>query len=83
MPYQPGDVVVVDGRASVQFADDRAIVLRIVRVPDWETYHGWCWLTGYVLDRRGDAVERRDVFVQPAGLRLAGKRPAGRRPAQP
>ncbi|MGW4464087.1 hypothetical protein [Micromonospora sp. NPDC004704] len=34
------------------------------------TYDGWAWITGYVLDRKGTAVERRELFVQPAGVQL-------------
>ncbi|MEV4756014.1 hypothetical protein AB0J86_13000 [Micromonospora sp. NPDC049559] len=67
---KPGDTIIVDGRASVQFAGDRALLFRVVSVPDWATYHGWCWLVGYVLDRTGQAVERRQIFVQTDGLRL-------------
>lgn len=67
---KPGDVLLLDGRASVQFAGDRALVLRVIQVSERPTYHGWCWLTGYALDRAGDAVGRREVFVQLAGLRL-------------
>lgn len=64
-----GDVLVVGAEASVQFAGDRAIVLRVVSVCRKPTYHGWCWLTGYVLNRSGEAVDRREVFVRTAGLR--------------
>lgn len=69
MEIKPGDVLYVAGEASVQFRR-RPIVLRVIRVrTEWQTYHGWVWLDGYSLDRRGDAVERRRVFVQRAGLR--------------
>lgn len=68
---RPGDVVLIDGRASVQFAGGRTIVLRIISIDDRPTYHGWVWLTGYVLDKRGKATDRRVVFVQVAGLRFA------------
>jgi hypothetical protein len=80
MVPQPGDLVIVGRRASVQFGGDRAIILRVTRVHDWPTYDGWVWLGGYVLDRRGEAVDRRDVFVQHAGLRSV---PAARRGATP
>lgn len=66
---RPGEILVVGAEASVQFAGDRAIVLRVVSVCRKPTYHGWCWLTGYVLNRRGEAVDRREVFVRTAGLR--------------
>ncbi|MFY1673368.1 hypothetical protein ACN27G_25955 [Plantactinospora sp. WMMB334] len=64
-----GDLVRIDGRASVQFAGDRALLLRVLRVDRRPTYYGWCWLTGYVLNRNGEATERREVYVQVAGLR--------------
>jgi hypothetical protein len=73
----PGDLLVVDGRASVQFAGDRALTFRVVSVSDQPTYAGWVWLTGYVLDRRGEATVKREIYVQLAGLRRA---PARRTP---
>jgi hypothetical protein len=75
----PGDLLIVDGRASVQFAGDRALTFRVVSVSAQPTYPGWVWLTGYVIDRRGEATAKREVYVQLAGLRSA---PAGP-PAQP
>jgi hypothetical protein len=66
---EPGDVLLVGAAASVQFGGDRALVLRVISVSRKPTYHGWCWLTGYVLDRRGQAVDKREIFVQLAGLR--------------
>ncbi|GAB3362758.1 hypothetical protein GCM10027452_26880 [Micromonospora halotolerans] len=66
---EPGDLLRIDGRASVQFAGDRALTFRVVSVCPRPTYAGWVWLTGYVLDRRGQAIDRREVFVQLAGLR--------------
>ncbi|MGC4808318.1 hypothetical protein ACLQ2V_25170 [Micromonospora sp. DT233] len=63
-----GDVVEVTRAASVQFVS-RPFVARVIRVrDDLVTYHGWCWLDVYQLDAKGDAVERRTIFVQPAGL---------------
>ncbi|MET7749025.1 hypothetical protein [Micromonospora sp. NPDC005367] len=67
----PGDLLVIDGRASVQFAGDRALTFRVVSMSNQPTYHGWIWLTGYVLDRRGEATAKREVYVQLAGLRSA------------
>ncbi|MBO4210231.1 hypothetical protein GSF22_30190 [Micromonospora echinofusca] len=66
---RPGDVVLVDGRASVQFAGARGFLFRVISVSDQPTYHGWAWLTGYLLDRTGQATGKREIFVQPAGLR--------------
>ncbi|MEV4770561.1 hypothetical protein [Micromonospora humida] len=86
---RPGDLLIVDRAASVQFTGERALRLRVVSVSDRPTYDGWVWLTGYVLDRRGEATAKREVFVRLAGLRPAPatppaqvrKRPAGARPA--
>ncbi|MGC4808396.1 hypothetical protein [Micromonospora sp. DT233] len=64
---RPGDVLHVTRAASVQFA--RPIMFRVIRVHDWPTYDGWVWLNGYELDAAGDAVDRRSIFVQVAGLR--------------
>jgi hypothetical protein len=66
---QPGDLLVVDGRASVQFAGDRALLLRVTTVSQAPTYHGWTWLTGYVVDQSGRATDKREIYVQLAGLR--------------
>lgn len=68
----PGDLLVIDDRASVQFAGDRALTFRVVSVSDQPTYEGWIWLTGYVLNRRGNATARREVYVQLAGLTSHG-----------
>ncbi|WSR60096.1 hypothetical protein OG400_24410 [Micromonospora ureilytica] len=69
----PGDLLVIDGRASVQFAGDRALTFRVVSVCDRPTYEGWIWLTGYVLNRRGNATAKREVYVQLAGLTASGQ----------
>ncbi|MFF3857079.1 hypothetical protein [Micromonospora sp. NPDC002575] len=64
-----GDGVHVTRAASVQFVS-RPIVARVIRVrDDLITYDGWCWLDVYQLDARGDATERRTIFVRPDGLR--------------
>jgi hypothetical protein len=65
---QPGDVLYVGGAASVQFQGDRALVFRVIRVDPQVTYAGWLWIDGYVLDRAGDAIERRVIFVRREGL---------------
>ncbi len=65
---RPGDVVLLTGRASVQFAAGRAIAFRVIRVDSRPTYSGWAWLTGYELDRHGAALRKREVFVQVDGL---------------
>ncbi|MFJ6198839.1 hypothetical protein [Micromonospora sp. NPDC092111] len=61
-----GDLVQVTRAASVQFINP--IMFRVIRVLDWITYDGWIWLDGYQLDAKGEAVARRSIFVQPAGL---------------
>lgn len=68
---EPGDLLHIDGRASVQFAGDRALTFRVVSVCDRPTYAGWIWLTGYVINRRGNATIRREIYVQLAGLHPA------------
>lgn len=70
-PLAAGHVVHVGQDASVQFAGDRAVTVRIIRVHAWSTYDGWLWIDGYTLDAAGEAVERRTLFVQPAGVRPA------------
>ncbi|MEV4842434.1 hypothetical protein AB0K20_04325 [Micromonospora matsumotoense] len=72
-----GDLVYVTRAASVQFL--RPIRFRVIRVLDWPTYDGWVWLEGYQLNAAGDAVSRRRIFVQPAGLTT----PPAPVPAQP
>lgn len=64
-----GDVLRITQAASVQFA--AAILFRVIRVHDWSTYDGWTWLDGYELNARGEAVERRSIFVKVAGLQRA------------
>lgn len=72
MSPQSGDIVHVTREASVQFL--RPMMFRVIRVHDWPTYDGWMWLDGYQLNSAGDAVERRSIFVQEAGLKkLAGR----------
>ena len=75
MDPTPGDVLHVDAAASVQFSGTRSLIFRVIKVGDRPTYDGWVWLTGYVLDWAGNAVDRREIFVQRAGLRLPA--PAG------
>jgi hypothetical protein len=66
-PPRCGDVVQLDKAASVQFT--RPILLRVIdHYTLGSTPSGWIWLVGYQLDQFGDAVERREVFVQVAGL---------------
>ncbi|WP_434739889.1 hypothetical protein [Micromonospora sp. SH-82] len=78
----PGDLLIVDERASVQFAGARALTFRVVSVSDRPTYHGWVWMTGYVIGRRGDATVKREIFVRLAGLRPAPPPPEPGRQAE-
>ncbi|MFI6822459.1 hypothetical protein ACIBJE_16115 [Micromonospora sp. NPDC050187] len=53
----------------MQFGGERALTLRVVAVlDDRPTFDGWIWLAGYVLDAKGLATDRRELFVQFAGL---------------
>ncbi|GHJ06702.1 hypothetical protein TPA0907_10690 [Micromonospora humidisoli] len=62
-----GVLVQVTRKASPQFV--RPILFRLIRVrTEWITYDGWAWLDGYQIDAKGDAVARRSIYVQPAGL---------------
>jgi hypothetical protein len=72
---RPGDVVLVDGKASVQFADTRRLLFRVISVGNKPTYEGWAWLQGYSLNSAGDAIERREIFVQHDGLRRYSAEP--------
>ncbi|SCE92462.1 hypothetical protein [Micromonospora chokoriensis] len=73
---KPGDLLLIGAACSVQFADDRELRLRLVSVDPRPTYQGWVWLTGYVLNDKGLAVDKREVFVQQAGLRVLRAAPA-------
>jgi hypothetical protein len=73
-----GDVLRVTRAASVQFATP--MLFRVIRVLDWSTYNGWAWLDGYQLNGVGDAVERRSIFVQVAGLQAAATKGAAAGP---
>ncbi|GIG85973.1 hypothetical protein [Plantactinospora endophytica] len=79
-PPRPGMVVQVGAAASVQFAGRRALLFRVTRVSERPTYHGWCWLTGYTLDEYGEAVVRREIYVQFAGLRPIRRHPQKPKP---
>ncbi|MFC3993776.1 hypothetical protein [Actinoplanes siamensis] len=74
-PPRSGDVLFVGREASVQFAGERALYLRVIRVLPHDTYQGWIWLDGYTVSTDGEAVERRTIFVQLAGLRTVAPAP--------
>jgi hypothetical protein len=63
-----GDLIKLTAAASVQFGGSCALLFRVIRVDRRPTYAGWVWLIGYGVDERGNAIERREVFVQIAGL---------------
>ncbi|MFI6240842.1 hypothetical protein ACIBEF_13285 [Micromonospora sp. NPDC050795] len=67
---KPGDELWIDREASVQFRRQR-FRFRVISVCPKPTYRGWAWLTGYQLDARGNAVDKREIFVQLAGLHPA------------
>ncbi|MGV9210258.1 hypothetical protein ACTFTM_00165 [Micromonospora sp. RB23] len=78
---KPGDVVQVAAACSPQFTGNRALMLRIVSVGETDPYHDWIWITGYVLDARGNATAKREVYVMKAGLVVQGRTaPAGVQP---
>ncbi|MET8066771.1 hypothetical protein [Micromonospora sp. NPDC005211] len=63
-----GDLLHLGRTASVQFC--RPITVRVIRrIEDRHTYDGWTWIEAYELNAKGDAVAKRELFVQPAGLR--------------
>lgn len=76
-----GDLVQVTRAASVQFVTP--IMFRVIRVLDRVTYDGWIWLDGYQLNARGNAVARRSIFVQPAGLVVQRGKPLSPRRSPP
>lgn len=77
-PLRAGDLLHLDRAASVQFVNP--ITFCLIRVLDRPTFDGWIWIDGYELNKKGDAVARRELFVQLAGLRkLSASAPAPRR----
>lgn len=68
MRPRSGDTVFLGAPASVQFGGGRGIHFRIIRRHDWSTSHGWGWYDGYELNEAGDAVARRNVYVQEDGI---------------
>ncbi|MBM0276044.1 hypothetical protein [Micromonospora tarensis] len=67
---RPGDVVLVGAACSVQFTGERELTLRVVSVGEVDPYTDWMWITGYVLDVRGLAKAKRELYVMRAGLRI-------------
>lgn len=79
---RPGAVLLLTGEASPQFRS-RAMTLRLVSVLPHVTYDGWVWLSGYEIDQRGRAVDKREVYVRRAGLRVIQAAPMSAGPARP
>ncbi|MEU2986908.1 hypothetical protein ABZ647_21175 [Micromonospora aurantiaca] len=55
---------------------------------DRAAYDGWTWIEAYELNAKGEAIAKRELFVQPAGLRwlnptVADCAHAARRPRIP
>ncbi|KOX14996.1 hypothetical protein ADK66_03070 [Micromonospora sp. NRRL B-16802] len=65
---KPGDVVLIGAACSPQFTGDRALRLRLVLVGEVDPYNGWMWITGYVLDVKGLATAKRELYVMRAGI---------------
>lgn len=73
-PIRGGDLLHLTRAASVQFV--RPIVVRVIRhLADRPTYDGWAWIEAYELDARGEAVVKREFFVQREGLRWLASPP--------
>ncbi|MEH1099351.1 hypothetical protein [Micromonospora sp. CPCC 205561] len=73
----PG-VYLLTREASPQFATP--ITVRVIRErTDLVTYHGWTWIEAYRLDARGDAIEHRELYVRPDGMRPT-RTPSATRP---
>ncbi|MET8092817.1 hypothetical protein [Micromonospora sp. NPDC005220] len=68
--FRAGDVVLLTTAASVQFR--KPIVARVIReLADRYTYDGWLWLDAYELNRKGEAVARRELYVRRDGVQAA------------
>jgi hypothetical protein len=72
---RPGETYLVGRSASVQFAGDRGLRVRVAQVDPKPTYDGWAWLAVYVLGPDNEATEQRDIYVWAAGLRLVEAAP--------
>ena len=66
-PLRAGEVVRLTRAASPQFI--RPLAVRVIReLTDRHTYAGWLWFEGYQLNRRGEAVCRRELYALRAGV---------------
>jgi hypothetical protein len=74
---QANQLLWINRAASVQFAAVAPFKFRVITAHVYgSTPHGCAWIDGYQLDDRGDALERRSLFVQLAGLRPVADPPA-------
>jgi hypothetical protein len=55
VPLRGRDVVRVSSRASVQFTEP--FLFRVLRIHDWSTSVGWCWLDVVLLRCHGQMLE--------------------------
>ena len=69
-PPTRGQILLLDRAASVQFADERALTVRVIGVDEGSTVDGWVWLTVAVLgpDEARRLAPVRTVFVRRAAL---------------
>jgi hypothetical protein len=68
MTPRPGQIVQIGRPASVQF--NQPFPFRVIGVNPKTTCEGWVYLDGYQLNIRGEAIERRTLFVQLNGVQL-------------
>ncbi|WP_018353545.1 hypothetical protein [Longispora albida] len=73
MKLAPGDVVRLTKAASPQFGSP--LVLRLTKISERRSsVSGWAWIEGYQLDTAGQAITKRTVFVNLAGISPVGPR---------
>jgi hypothetical protein len=65
-----GHTVHIGADCGVQFASGRDLTLRVTVTEDSKSWDGIAWITGYVLNHAGQAIERREVYVIVAGLTI-------------
>jgi len=66
-----GHTVLIGRACGVQFGDGRHLVLRVIDAEPSKYWDGMAWISGYVLDTGGKAVDKREVYVIVDGLRVA------------
>jgi hypothetical protein len=64
----PGRTVLVGADCGVQFAGGRHLILRVIDVTASKSWDGMAWISGYVLDHKGEAVDKRELYVITDGL---------------